>query len=275
MKPVYLQAVGLVAPGLDGWMASQAVLRGEQTYREAPLPAIGSRLLPPNERRRLTPVIKLALRAGEEAVDGAGADIGSLRSVFASSGGDGEIVDRVCRALTQPGRPVSPTQFHNSVHNSPAGYWSIATRCCEGSVSLSAHDASFAAGLLEAAALAVAAPGPVLLVAYDHPLPVPLSQARHFTAPFAVALLIDAAPRGCYLMALDIAVAGSGTEDQNCETLERLRSGNPAARSLPLLCAAAQRAAGRVVLPYLDGSVLTVDVAFQREPVPAGVEPVV
>lgn len=262
MKPVYLHAVGLVAPGLEGWAASLPVLCGEREYQETPLSTFDSELLPRNERRRLTPVIKLALQAGEEAIRGGGVAVESLRSVFASSGGDGAIIDRICRALNQPERPVSPTQFHNSVHNSPAGYWAIATQCRGASVSLSAHDASFAAGLLESGALAVAAPGPVLLVAYDHPLPAPLSEARQFHAPFAVALLIDAEPNAGALAALDIAVTDSGSEDCNSGALESLRTGNPAARSLPLLQAVARGVAGRVVLPYLDGCVLTTAVTF-------------
>jgi hypothetical protein len=45
---------------------------------------------------------------------------------------------------------VSPTLFHNSVHNTPAGYFSIATGIQTASVSLSAGDNTFSAGLIEA-----------------------------------------------------------------------------------------------------------------------------
>ncbi len=41
-----------------------------------------------------------------------------------------------------------PTQFHNSVHNAVAGYWSIATKSTQPMTCLAAHDHSFAAGLL-------------------------------------------------------------------------------------------------------------------------------
>ena len=34
----------------------------------------------------------------------------------------------ICETLATAERQVSPTRFHNSVHNAPAGYWSIATQ---------------------------------------------------------------------------------------------------------------------------------------------------
>ena len=94
-------------------------------------------------------------------------------TVFASSGGDSEVLDKICTALTLPDRPVSPTQFHHSVHNTPAGYWSIATGCTQPSLSLSAYDSSFSAGLLEAAALAWAEAVRVLSLIHIY------SRARH------------------------------------------------------------------------------------------------
>ena len=43
-------------------------------------------------------------------------------------------------------------------------------------------------------------------------------------------------------------------------SLERVRSGIPAARALPLLHVLAAKSAGRVVLEYLDGLALEVEV---------------
>ena len=40
----------------------------------------------------------------------------------------GDTIHAVCTALTEPDYPVSPTRFSNSVHNAPAGYWSIAAK---------------------------------------------------------------------------------------------------------------------------------------------------
>ena len=271
MNPLAVEAVGLMAPGLAGWTVSQAVLAGQRPYVAEPMPAAMATLLPANERRRVTATIKLALQVAQEAMAQAALTPGpspsngqgesSVRAVFASSGGDSEVLDKICMALTQPDRPVSPTYFHQSVHNTPAGYWAIATGCMQPSLSLGAYDGSFAAGLREAAALAWADQARVLLVAYDLPLPFPLAEHRKIVAPFAVALLLNPAPPAHRLALLRLEASGSQPVDRLDDAdLERLRSGNPTARSLPLLRAIARRAVERVTLPAGDSATLTVEV---------------
>jgi hypothetical protein len=144
--------------------------------------------------------------------------------------------------LAQPAREMSPTQFHNSVHNAPAGYWSIATGSHAPTTSLAAHDASFAAGLLEASSQLVASGAPVLFVAYDGAYPGPLHRVRPIAASFAVALLLSPSPGASCLASLSIARTRgrAGAEPFADAELERLRRGNPAARSLPLLAAMAR-----------------------------------
>ncbi len=276
MNTLSVASIGVLAPGLAGWSASRVVLAGEQLYSAAPMPAALATLLPANERRRTTATVKLALQVAQEAMANhpsldkeAVANHPSLSkegkmqvyTVLASSGGDSEVLDKICIALTQPDRPVSPTQFHHSVHNTPAGYWAIATGCTLPSLSLSAHDGSFAAGLREAAALAWIEAAPVLLIAYDLPLPFPLSERRRIAAPFAVALLLNPDVAGPRLATLRFNrdAAGYATSLEN-SALETLRIGNPAARSLPLLCAIARQQAQRVILPVGDHESLSMEV---------------
>jgi hypothetical protein len=264
MMAVYIAGVGLLAPGLIGWQASTRVLLGEQPYHEEKLPRLHSDLLPPNERRRTTQTIKLVLQVAEEAITESGLAASQASSVLASSNGDCEIIDKLCRVLALPDRPLSPTHFHNSVHNAPGGYWTIATACQRPSVSISAHDHSFSAGLLEAATFAVVERSPVLLVAYEYPAPFPLSPARFTGAPFAVALLLTPERTVQSWLRLTLACTREAIEDQlKDKLLEALRTTNPAARSLPLLQTLAQKAADRVVLPYLDGQL-----AVACEPIP-------
>ena len=56
-------------------------------------------------------------------------DAAALPCVFASTHGDLAITDYMCATLAGAPRELSPTKFHNSVHNAPAGYWTIATHC--------------------------------------------------------------------------------------------------------------------------------------------------
>jgi hypothetical protein len=263
MTPLAVHAVGLVAPGLIGWQTSLPVLSGRTAYSGGELPALKPELLSAGERRRATAVVRLALVAAEEAQARADHDKrerGRPACVFASASGDIDVFDRICRALLEVERPVSPTHFHNSVHNAPAGYWAIATANPQPSVSISAFDGSFAAGLIEAATLAAVGTTPVLLIAYDAPAPGLMAAQRPIETAFAVALRLDAAT-GSGLAQLRLAIARDGVPDRLADPgLERLRAGNPAALSLPLLVRIASGGRGRVVLPYRDGWQLACEV---------------
>jgi hypothetical protein len=84
-------------------------------------------LLPPNERRRAPDTVALALQVAQTACANARRDPALLPTVFASTYGDMAITDYMCGTLAKTPTMLSPTRFHNSVHNAAAGYWSIAT----------------------------------------------------------------------------------------------------------------------------------------------------
>lgn len=251
---VGIRHIGLAAPGLLSWLDGQAVLRGEVDYQPEALARYAPTLLPPNERRRTSEVGRLAFQSAEEAIGGIDGEAWELASVFASSGGDTDIVNRLCLALASDERPVSPTQFHNSVHNAAAGYWSIATRSRGASSSLSAFDGSFAAGLVEAATLACCEKVDVLLVAYDMPVPPPLDAKRPVSEPFTTAMVLTR-DAGNTPHRLHIALDTHGDETRlDNPGLEALRTNNPAARALPLLQAIARGHAERITLPSIEGT---------------------
>lgn len=252
MNPVFIQGVGIVAPGLSAWNAAQRILSGESPYLPEALPALKPDMLKPNERRRLSNTIKLALQAIHDGL-GARSLENDLATVFTSSEGDMEIVDKICRALDTTDRPVSPTHFHNSVHNAPAGYASIAAGSRNSSTSIAALNGSFASGLLEAMVQTCTEQQPVMLVAYDYPVPFPLSDPIPITLPFATSLLLSVDPAtGDNLARLDLQLQDAGEESRlEDAALEQLRLNNPAARSLPLLQALATSTQRQLILPYL------------------------
>ncbi len=259
----YVEGVGLCGPGLTGWEASRAILAGVRPYVSMPAVVPPSSLLPANEQRRMVKTVKLAMAVGSEAVFHAGRDASVTPTVFTSSGGDGDTVHEILEALTTPEREVSPTRFHNSVHNAPAGYWSIATRSREPTTALCGYDASFAAGLLDAAAQAVAEDRPVALIAYDLPYPEPLHTVRPIVSLFGTALVLSPRRADHSLARLSIALQRGGGKPVSMPdpALEKLRSGNPAARSLPLLAALARHAAETVTVEYRGTQNLVVEVA--------------
>jgi hypothetical protein len=258
----YVEGVGLVGPGLANWEESRKMLAGDASYRFAPTVVQGSDLLPPAERRRAGVPVKLALAAGQEALAQAARDAGSTATVFASSSGDCDNVHHMLETLATAERQISPTRFHNSVHNAAAGYWSIATQCRAPSTSLCCHDASFAAGLLEAVSQAVSSGIPIALIAYDHPYPEPLNAVRPIQGAFGMAMVL--APRASKraVATLDVAFVPEKTDASGAADpgLENLRTSVPAARCLPLLAALARRSCETVKLEYVTGAHLSVAV---------------
>ena len=177
--------------------------------------------------------------------------------MFASASGDLVITDYMCAALASDPRSISPTRFHNSVHNAPAGYWGIATGAMRPSDTVAAFDASFAAGLLEAAARIATDPASaLLLVSYDAPYPEPLRQVRPIADVFGVGLVLDGGTSG---PRAEMRLADERATAMDDPALEALRRGIPAARSLPLMRAIARGSAETVAIEYLDGRSLVVD----------------
>ena len=263
MTRIYIEGIGLLGPGLGSWPQARDVLSGRVSYQHAPTALAPSELLPAAERRRASAPVNLALTVGREAFAAAGRDPAGTAAVFASAEGDSEILHRMCEALASTPREVSPTSFLNSVHNAPAGYWSIATKCREPLTSLCAYDGTFAAGLLEAAVQANAEQRAVALICYDQPYPEPLAAARPVKEKFALALLVTPAPSERAHAALELQCAASHAPETAMDDpgLEALRASNPAARSLPVLGALARGQAMEVALPYLEDNQLMVRVA--------------
>ena len=263
MMRVFVEGVGLLGPGLNGWPASRPLLAEHAAYVNAPTIVTASDLLPAAERRRTGLPVKLALAAGREAFVHAGRDAATTATVFTSSSGDGENLHHICATLASTERDISPTRFHNSVHNAPAGYWSIATHSHASSTSLCCHDASFAAGLLDAAVQVAADEKPVALIAYDQPYPEPLHAVRPFGASFGVALVLSPQPAGNAFAAIDISFA-PGHMDATRMTdaaLDAVRAGVPAARCLPLLAALARGDTSVIVFAYGENSHLRAEVS--------------
>ena len=255
-----IDGIGLLGPGLNGWPGSQAILSGQQPYwpQKTVLPA--PELLPPAERRRSGAIVKLTLATGIEAITAAGLDAARLPSVFSASGGDGDNCHAICAMLASDDRQISPTRFHNSVHNAAAGYWSIATRAMTASSVLCAFDASFGAGLLEALAQVVADNTPVVLLACDTVYPEPLQSARPLSDALGIALVLAPQPGPKTLATLRVSLTEAGAEHFADAALETLRTAIPAARGLPLLRAIALRQNQHVVLDYLDNARLAVEI---------------
>jgi Beta-ketoacyl synthase, N-terminal domain len=250
-----IEGIAFWAPSLPGWPVARAAFRGEGVPVDPPAKRPAPEILAPAERRRAPDSVALALEVASAAVRASGRDPATLPSVFTSAHGDLAVNDYMSTTLATQPTAISPTRFHNSVHNAAAGYWTIATGCHAASSALTAFDASFAAGLLEAATQCVADDRPVLLVAFDVQAVGALASVTRSVGLLATALVI--APTG----------AGGGTDGASFAA--SLVSGPT--RAMTLRSAAARAVAGNAMadaLPFFEalalGSGGTLDLPLSR-----------
>jgi Beta-ketoacyl synthase, N-terminal domain len=271
-----VRGIGLLGPGFDDWVSAASILAGVTPYapRATVLPVPSA--LPAAERRRTGAVVRLALAIGFEAASRAGANPAELPTVFSSSGGDGYNCHEICQTLATGDRQLSPTRFHNSVHNAASGYWSIAAGATPSSSVLCAYDATFAAGLLEALTQVVVDQTPLHAV---RPIPdafglamvlapvlpdAGIASATSTSSGTPASSATAAATRFTTPALLTVTLTDSSADLMTDPRLESMRASIPAARCLPLLSKLARKESGRVVVDYLEDQRIAIEVAPWR-----------
>ena len=179
--------------------------------------------------------VAVALEVALAACRAADRDPATLPSVFASTHGDLAITDYMCETLATDPTAVSPTKFHNSVHNAAAGYWTIGAGCTEAATAISAFDGTFAQGLLEAMLQLASGSEAVLLVAYDTAATGLLGTVTHSEGLLGAALVLSRGGAGPRL-SLDLR---DGDDAPATGPLAALAARNAMAQMLPLFDALA------------------------------------
>ncbi|HEY7761072.1 MAG TPA: beta-ketoacyl synthase chain length factor [Burkholderiales bacterium] len=273
-RTAWIEGIALWGSRFPGWELARAVLRGEARAPQAPAPRPLPALLPANERRRAPDSVAIALEVAAKACAAAGRDPRSVNSVFASTHGDLAVTDYMCETLAHTPAQLSPTKFHNSVHNAAAGYWTIATGCKAPYTSLSARAWTFAEGLLEALVQADCDATAVLYVAYDIEACGPLATMAPSRGMLGAGLVLAArrSPRAQALLRWELREQDSPRAPAARHT--QLAAGNAMAGCLPLFEALARDASmhpapERLAYPLGPGLVLALEIgAESREPAP-------
>ena len=206
MMRVSVDAVGVLAPGLPDWETAREILAARLTLVPSVLEVPPPECLAPAVRRRSSPTVRLAIAVAEQALRRTSLSPQDMAMVFSSYEAAGVITHQLCEVLAGS-REVSPTQFHNSVHNAPSGYYSIAMNAQYAASSICRGEWSFAAGLLNAAAQAVADQLPVLYVCYDSPLPSPMCEVMPVVEAMAIALVLTPNAGPDSLVTWDLTIA--------------------------------------------------------------------
>ena len=252
-----IEGVGFWSDGLPSWADAIAHVR-DGTLPDAAPARPAPQVLAPNERRRAPESVAVALEVAHAACAMAGRDPATLPSVFASTHGDLAITDYMCATLAGAADTVSPTRFHNSVHNAAAGYWSIGAGCMQATTALSAGDATFAEGLLDALAQLADGSDAVLLVGYDNAAAGALRSVNTAKGLLGAALVLARQPRA-HAPRLRATLVDAHAPPP-AGALARLAAGNAMVPMLSLFEAVAQRG-DFVLLPAGPGRALRLELS--------------
>lgn len=150
-------------------------------------------------RRRTSFLTRMAVATFAEARAKAGSDGSQIPVVFGSVYGEIETTYELLRQLGEgPGAALSPTKFHNSVHNTAPGYLSIACQNREINTAITAGWSTLAMGMVEVAALLQthAEISEVALIVAEEAMPADLVQAGASYDSLAATFVVARAPAG-------------------------------------------------------------------------------
>ncbi len=255
-------AFGAWGQNFHNWQDLSALLNGGDAEVDAivgPKPDV----IPANERRRAPLPVRLAVESSWQATQAAGIDPKELSCVFVSGLGDTQLTDYMCKVLATDNKQLSPTKFHNSVHNAAAGYWTISTGCMKAANSVAGFAESVPLTLLEAITQCVHEQVPVLLTFYDAPSSTILQDLLHNELPFSASIII--APQGSDYSGLTLEASVEATAaawpSLKEPSLQVCYGSNPAARILPLL----EMMATREKQTHLDESNASMTIPLSAE----------
>jgi hypothetical protein len=164
--------------------------------------------------------------------------------VFGSALGEVRSAIEIIGSFREEGGLPSPTRFHNSVHNAPVAYLSIATGNRMGAIAVASGSGTAAAALLEATMLLEEGNEGALVVLADEAIPAPFQKwGGYDSAAVALFLSGDRGPISLARLSLVPVPKGDGMS-----TVPAPWRGNPCAPGIEIVAAAVRRASARAIV---------------------------
>ena len=152
--------------------------------------------LPSRLRRRTSMLTRMAAEVFGRIAERGALDSARIATVHASAYGEIATTLGLLDMMQEDDGAVSPTRFHNSVHNTGAGYLSIATGNRGFSTAVAAGTRTVAAALCEAVALLATQEPEVVLLVAEEPVGAPFAElVRHGPLAVGFHLSREAGPR--------------------------------------------------------------------------------
>jgi hypothetical protein len=187
LRPAFVKGLGLWTPGFTS---------AEAWCRREPDPEITkpeANLLKGSLKRRSSELTRIAVEVYNQATLQAQRNPSTVPSVWATAHGEHSTALRLLAMMHEGEGKVSPTGFHNSVHNTASGYASIATGNTSPSTTLTGGSEIVSASLIEAVSLAEALDQDTVVILFDEALKQPFDLPGVHT-PLGVGLCLGSNP---------------------------------------------------------------------------------
>jgi hypothetical protein len=187
MNPIYLRGLGLWSTGFanpESWCRGDAdpeIVRAEAAILEGPL------------RRRASPLTRVSVEVFDQVVRSSGVDPKEVPTIWGTSHGEHGTAIKLLKMMLRGEGKVSPTHFHNSVHNTPSAYASISGGNASASTTLTGGGELVSAAILEAFCLLNAGVDEVIVVLGDEPLQEPFDR-NDMQQPLAIGFCFSRKP---------------------------------------------------------------------------------
>lgn len=213
MNPCRIVSSAFALPGHEITQKFSPLLRdGELILDSSTVEIPPSDLLSSRLKRRMSRLIQMtiatthAARAGFPLAD-------DIPLVFGSANGEINTIGSVIKDIFQEQALVSPSQFHNSVHNSAPGYWSILTKLHHASTTISADNLTFGYSLMQAITFLSDDCHSAQLTVGDEKIEIPQwADPAHASIDFCASLIISTQPSFSQGTILDVQHITSRTE---------------------------------------------------------------
>jgi hypothetical protein len=187
MKCVYVRGIGFWTtgyPSVTAWMENRPQPEAEKPEAS---------LLQGPLSRRATPLTRMSVEVMQQALEMGKADAASTPSVWGTAHGEHSTAIGLLGMMLKGEGKLSPTKFHNSVHNTPSGYASIAAKNRSASTTLTGGAELVASAFCEAGAMVSDLNRDVVLVLADEPLMAPFDSPDS-ARPLATSFLLSPNP---------------------------------------------------------------------------------
>ena len=258
--------VGIGAWGKDfrQWQDLQNFL-SDKPWEDDGIKGPKPEIIPANERRRAPLPVRLAVESSWQASQASLYKPEELSCVFVSALGDTQLTDYMCKVLAGDSKMLSPTKFHNSVHNAAAGYWTISTGCMKAANSVAGYEESVSLTLLEALTQISIEQKPILITFYDAPVSSVLKSLLKNEYPFAVSIVLAPENVGYSGTTISAVVKNEAAQWPKLGTkgdrLNELYESTPTARVLAVLDKLRQKSTTNLVLPLSEGTSLEIQLS--------------